>query len=83
MLSKIAIVVFLLVIVYTLVSAFYFLLRDKGEGKRTVRRLSWRIGLAMLLFLILYGAFLMGWLHPSGPNPVNYPPAVERPADDP
>ena len=83
MLARIAIVVFLLVIVYMLGSAFYFLMRDKGEGKRTVRRLTWRIGLAMLLFVMLYGAFLAGWLRPGGPNPVNYPPVAVETAPDP
>jgi apolipoprotein N-acyltransferase len=81
--ARIAIVVFLLFIVYLLGSAFYYLIRDKGEGKRTVRRLTWRIGLAMLLFLILYGAFLMGWLRPGGPNPINYPAAVSESAPEP
>jgi phosphatidylglycerophosphate synthase len=83
MLAKAAIIVFLLVIVYALVSAFYFLIRDKGQGRRTVRRLTWRIGLAMLLFLVLYGAFLLGWLHPSGPNPVNYPSPAAQPEPNP
>ncbi len=83
MLAKTAIIVVLLVIVYLLISAFWFLIRDKGQGRRTVRRLSWRIGLAMALFVFLYAAFLLGWLHPSGPNPVNYPPAVTEPVTEP
>lgn len=74
MLTKIAIILFLLAIVYTLISSFWFLVRDKGEGTRTVRRLTWRVGLSLLLFAMLYGAFLAGWLEPGGGNPVNYPP---------
>ena len=53
MLSKILIVIALLVILYTLGSSFYFLVRDQGSGNRTVRRLSWRIGLSVLLFIPL------------------------------
>jgi succinate dehydrogenase/fumarate reductase cytochrome b subunit len=74
MLTKIAIILFLLAIVYTLISSFWFLVRDKGEGTRTVRRLTWRVGLSLLLFAMLYVAFLAGWLEPGGGNPVNYPP---------
>jgi hypothetical protein len=67
-----------LTIIYTLISSFWFLVRDKGEGTRAVRRLSWRIGLSILLFALLYLAFLAGWIKPGGGNPVQYPPtAVE------
>jgi uncharacterized membrane protein YsdA (DUF1294 family) len=82
MLTKIAIILFLLAIVYTLISSFWFMVRDKGEGTRTVRRLTWRVSLSVLLFAMLYVAFLAGWLQPGGGNPVNYPPhAAEASAD--
>jgi len=81
MLTKIVIVVFLLVIVYTLISSFWFMIRDKGEGTRTVRRLTWRVGLSVLLFALLYLAFLAGWVQPGSGNPVNFPrPAAQSPA---
>ena len=70
MISKIVIVLFLIAIVWCLFSAFYFLMRDKGEGDRVVWRLTWRIGLSMVLFLMLYGAFLLGWIEPSTPGPI-------------
>ena len=72
MFGKIAIVLFLLAIIYTLVSSFWFLIREKGEGTHTVRRLTWRIGLSMMLFVLLYLAYLAGWLHPGSGNPVQY-----------
>jgi len=75
MFIKIAIILFLLVIVYTLVSSFWFLVRDKGQGTRTVRRLTWRVGLSMLLLVMLYIAFLAGWIEPGKGNPVHYPPS--------
>ena len=79
MLSKIIIILFLLAILYTLASSFYFLVRDKGEGTRTVRRLSWRIGLSLVLFALLYLFHLMGWIQPSTPGPVGLkPPAAEN-----
>ena len=62
MLVKAVIVVLLLVILFTLGSSFYFMVRDKGEGTRTLRRLAWRIGgfvlaalLANWIYLILAG----------------------------
>lgn len=72
MLIKIIIVLFLLIILYSLASSFFFLVRDKGEGDRTVRRLTWRIGLSLLLFLLLWGAHSLGWIEPnSGPVSVS------------
>ncbi len=72
MLVKVAIVLFLLVIVYTLFSSFFFLAKDKGQSDRVVRRLSWRIGLSLLLVLSLFGAYKLGWIEPGGVSPVQY-----------
>lgn len=70
MLVKAVIIVFLLVILYALGSSFYFMVRDKGEGGRTLRRLMWRIGLSLLLLAVLYIMFLLGWIEPTG-GPIN------------
>lgn len=71
--AKIVIIVFLIAIVWSLVSAFYYLIRDKGEGERTVWRLTWRIGLSLLLLALLYAGFLLGWLEP-GRGPIGLLP---------
>ena len=71
MLVKVAIIVFLLVIVYTLGSSFFFMLKDKGDSDRMLKNLMWRIGLSISLLLVLYVMFLLGWIEPSG-GPVNY-----------
>lgn len=71
---KFLVILFLLVIVYSLASSFWYLVRDKGEGDRTVRRLTWRIGLSLLLFLFLWFAYQMGWIEPSS-GPVRIPRA--------
>lgn len=73
MLTKIIIVAFMLAILYSLFSSFYFLVHDKGEGDRTVRRLSWRVGLSLLFVALLWGGFKLGWIEPGGHNPVHYP----------
>jgi len=66
MLVKAVVIIFLLVILYTLGSSFFYMVKDKGEGTRTLKRLVWRIGLSMVLLLLLYVMFLMGWIEPSG-----------------
>lgn len=66
MLSKILILAVLAGIVYSLVSAFWFLIKDKGESDRTVWRLTWRVGLSLGLLLMMYLMFLAGWIQPSG-----------------
>jgi len=71
MLVKALIIVFLIVILYSLLSSFVFMIRDKGEGDRALRRLMWRIGLSIFLLVLIYGMFLLGWLETSG-GPINY-----------
>lgn len=66
MLVKAVIVVFLLFILYALGSSFFFMVRDKGEGDRMLKRLMWRVGLSIILVLVLYVMFLLGWIQPSG-----------------
>jgi len=79
MVIKILIIVFLIIILYSLGSALIFLVKDHGEGDRTVKRLSWRIGLSLVLFLFLWFAYHMGWIEPnSGPIRV---PVSEQPAE--
>jgi len=75
---NILIIVFLVTILYSLGSALVFLVKDHGEGDRTVNRLTWRIGLSLVLFLFLWGAYQLGWIEPnSGPVRV---PVTEQPA---
>ncbi len=62
---KILIIVFLITIVYSLGSALYYLVKDHGEGDRTVKRLTWRIGLSLVLFLFLWLANYLGWVEPN------------------
>ncbi|MGA9573387.1 MAG: twin transmembrane helix small protein [Lysobacterales bacterium] len=71
MLAKAVIVLFLVVILYSLGSAFVFMVKDQGEGERTLHRLMWRIGLSLLLLLLVYVMYQLGWIEPSG-GPVRY-----------
>ena len=76
---KILIIVFILIILYSLGSALFFLVRDHGEGDRTVKRLTWRIGLSLVLFLFLWAAYQMGWVEPNQ-GPVGLQTTKEAPA---
>ncbi|MDB5755598.1 MAG: hypothetical protein JWP34_3724 [Massilia sp.] len=46
--------------------ALFFLMRDKGKSNRTVQALAMRVGLSITLFLLLLGAYKMGWIEPTG-----------------
>lgn len=60
-----AIVILLLVFVFfSLGSALYFLIRDRDNSDRIVKALTWRIGLSLLIFVILFVAFALGWIQP-------------------
>ena len=71
MLVKAVIVVFLLVILYSLGSSFIFMVRDKGQGERALHRLMWRVGLSIFLLILLYAMFQLGWIESSG-GPIRY-----------
>jgi hypothetical protein len=64
MLAKLIIVLFLVVIIYSLGSALYFLVWEKSDSTRMVKALSWRIGLSLLLFFLLFVAYAFGWITP-------------------
>jgi hypothetical protein len=76
---KIFIIIGLLLIIYSLGSALIFLVKDHGEGDRTVKRLTWRIALSLVLFLALWGAYQMGWIEPKS-GPVDWH-ETEQPAE--
>jgi hypothetical protein len=71
MLIKAVIVIFLLVILYSLGSSFVFMVRDRGQGERALHRLMWRIGLSIFLLVLLYVMFQLGWIESSG-GPIRY-----------
>ena len=66
MLAKIIIVVLLLAIVASLLSAGFFLVKDSAGSRRMVKALTLRVGLSIALLLFLIVAFLAGWIHPHG-----------------
>ena len=53
-------------IVISLGTALFHFVGDKGESKKMVRALTWRIGLSLGLFVFLLVAWWQGWIHPAG-----------------
>ncbi len=63
---KIALVVVLLVVIFSLGQALYFMMTDKDDDKRTVWALTRRIGLSLLLIAMVMFGIWMGWINPHG-----------------
>lgn len=64
---KIIVVLFLLVILYCLGSGVYYLVgNSKSASRKLARALTWRIALSLGLFLLLFVAYFLGWIHPHG-----------------
>jgi hypothetical protein len=65
MLSKIVIIFILMGIFFALGSGLYYLVKEKNQGLNTVKALTWRIGLTILLLsFLVFGAY-MGWFKPN------------------
>lgn len=61
-------VVFVAILV-SLGSALAYLVRDnRGETRHMVRALTVRIGLSIALFILLWLAWLLGWIEPHAPG---------------
>lgn len=53
-------------IVGSLASAGFFLVRDRGRTRNTMRALGFRVGFSVALFAFILFAQYMGWIHPTG-----------------
>ena len=65
MLLKIIIVVAVIVMIGSLFSSLYYMFKDKGSGTRTVKALSVRISIWVILFVLLVIGLYTGILKPS------------------
>ncbi len=63
---KILVAIAFVLILASLGSALFFMMRDKGRTNRTVNALALRVGLSVLLFLLLLIAYRLGWIQPTG-----------------
>lgn len=68
MASKLIIALLLVAILVSLFSGLFFLIKDSSKSKRTLRALSFRVGLQVALIAFLLLATAQGWIHPHGLN---------------
>jgi len=68
MLMKLVILLFLILIIYSLGSSLYYLVNEKTrkDSDNVVKALTWRIVLSLVLFLTLFAAYYLGWIQPHG-----------------
>lgn len=64
---KIAIIIMLLFILFSLGSAMFYLVKGQGKSQNTVRFLTVRVVLSVLLFLFIILAAHMGWIETHQP----------------
>ena len=63
---KIIVAIAFILIIGSLASALFYLMRDKGQSNRTVHALALRVGLSIVLFALILIAYKLGWIAPTG-----------------
>jgi succinate dehydrogenase/fumarate reductase cytochrome b subunit len=64
--QKVLIVAAFGAVLYNLGAALFYMMTDKGQSKRTVNALTWRIGLSVGLILLIVLGILTGVIEPHG-----------------
>ena len=63
---KIYVAIAFVLIITSLGSALFYLMRDKGQNNNTVKALAIRVGLSVALFISLLVAHWLGWIESTG-----------------
>ena len=63
---RIVVIAMLVLIVGSLGSALWFLIRDRGDSERTVKALTVRVSLSIGLFLLLLAGYYFGLVPKTG-----------------
>ena len=63
---KIVVAIAFILILGSLASALFYLMRDKGKSNRTVQALALRVGFSITLFILILVAYKLGWIEPTG-----------------
>jgi hypothetical protein len=66
MLAKAFVIILLLGILGSLASALFYLVKDTHDSRRTVKALTWRVGLSIACFLLLLVGAATGLIQPHG-----------------
>lgn len=72
------VILLLLSVLVSLFSGLFYLVRDHGQTKRTLRSLSLRIAISLALFLILFVGLASGLIRPHGLPPSDKPAQQSR-----
>ena len=64
--QKLLIIAVLVAILWNLGAGLYYMMVDKGTTDRTVKALSWRIGISVALILMVCVGIYTGWIKPHG-----------------
>jgi len=57
---KIVVILFIALILASLGSALYFLVKDQGASTRTAKALTWRVAFSIMLFALLMLSYHFG-----------------------
>lgn len=66
MLGKIIVLAVLVIVILSLGSGMYYLVKDRDDSTRTVKALTIRIAVSLLLFGLLFLLYALGLIHPHG-----------------
>lgn len=65
MLTKIVAILLLVAMIVSLFAGMYFLVKDQGRSNRTLKALTWRISIWVVLFALLAVGAYTGLIEPS------------------
>jgi hypothetical protein len=63
---KIIVLALVALIFVSLASGLYYLIKDRGTSERTVKALTWRVGLSVALFVLLMAGYYLGFIPKTG-----------------
>jgi len=63
---KIIVLVLLAIVLISLGSALYHLVSNKGDSDKLLKSLTWRIGLSVFIFILLFIGQAIGLIVPHG-----------------
>lgn len=63
---KIIVILFLIFILWSLGSALYYMMKDKGQSTRMVKALAIRVALSLTLFVMLMLSYYFGLIPKQG-----------------
>ena len=70
MLVKIILLLLFAGILVSLGAALFSMMRNRGQGKKTVNALTVRVILSIIVFFLLILSYGMGWIQPHGIVPM-------------